>query len=484
MIKYIEPPKIVPVDESLSVQNRMLEYQESRVRAETAWFSAVLTVAGRTVIIGAACEVAGGGLGALGQLALGNVLTVLGGLLLVSAAILASTAPFEADKSNFPVLGLDPLVEAHPFSWLLVCAVISVIGVAWGYSSFPYTPCGAGVVMFYALCLGKRVYGEYRDRRWTLRPSSCCAITIILAYFVWAPVLVYNGLYGFKLQGYMLSIGLQRAYVAAGTLRGILAIFMFISWLRFIKLSKSQVIINGESFEPIATKAVFNVAYAFFGFTGLSDFIEGPCDIVRGDTIRGYGTIAIGITWLLPLLPVLILGRKRSYQLLRHYFEDKQAVKDGAFVAELLDTFKAPTSGVWFVYRKIPDFEFEDDHRRFWIRGEIVPASVEGASTDRQHAESLAGITTTITVRVAKESTLATQWVEESAFEDVSVRMATGDKLSASGLLEMATAELRCIEWQVLDLLNGYFDYSSSPPFETGTRSGIDDRKHPRLWFS
>jgi len=174
-----------------------------------------------------------------------------------------------------------------------------------------------------------------------------------------------------------------------------------------------------------STIILYCMIYASLVITGIRNLCLGMAYSLSSsclDLCAFY--FIVGVTWILPNMLLLIMGRRQLFGCMARYFDRNRgrAQRDAAFIAELLCTIPVEIGQRWWLPRDIVETRFPpEDPRRSWELGIVV--SVE---TDK------------FAVRIPSTPTVsaAEYWVP------VADRGA-----SASELLSKAKQGLRCIEW-------------------------------------
>jgi len=169
------------------------------------------------------------------------------------------------------------------------------------------------------------------------------------------------------------------------------------------------------------TLALYLVMYGALFLSSVEKLIEGgwflylaeacrtgvhECDSRDRGKVVFYPTVANGVIELVygvinmtgPIL-VMLMGRRHIFHLCARYFDAQQSIKDGAFIAALLDKSigGVEEGDVWWVHREKENLRFfKNDRRRNFQPGRVVAIrdtefAVELTPEGPQRAESSAG---------------------------------------------------------------------------------------------
>jgi hypothetical protein len=156
-------------------------------------------------------------------------------------------------------------------------------------------------------------------------------------------------------------------------------VFVYSVFLPYYLYEKYKNFLHSTNWTFATTKMVYETIYFWLFGIGCTLSIQG---IMTGALLRerSFDTIPLilGITFLLPLAIVMIIGREYVFNLAARVYNSNisRLEKDGAFIAKLLDSVNIEVGHKWWVHLPKgvlnPEYANTDDTRKFWIEGTII----------------------------------------------------------------------------------------------------------------
>ena len=254
------------------------------------------------------------------------------------------------------------------------------------------------------------------------------------------------------------------------------------------------------------TAILFFAVYYYLSVTGACQIIDGAASIYIAPEIDDAKDQKDVYTWslvyliegcLLSLPSLVLLGVKREklYKWLQRRFEaeNKQASKDGAFVAEMLASVTKTSFEEYWVMRDKADERYSNERERYWRRGQVVKGNdathinvelpvrarhddLDGPKWNvsrgsftffERPSMQVKGRTEIIPVEIELSRGANGGSIEEGAGAGTGVDVVCNGMNSAD-LLKEAESNLRCITWENLvkhreELMGGAIEGASKP---------------------
>jgi hypothetical protein len=425
-------------------------YQETRQTNEQLWYSKVVRVSSALMVAGVIWRLLSVALFLVPSLFyVATAVEIVGSLLLFSGTLIMSTCPTEAGvDGNVAAVSFDKSMHTNTATWNLMILAGALLPFVQALSSPVYRRVWAGALYtaafaalpcMYALVRQGAVYNDHE-----VRPSTVVVFFLFLTLGSWG---ITQFRYAFEPD---LSSRAKPFMVAAGVIRSCVSVASICVWFvhRRITIRQRQALVDQgrQSRDPDATLALFAAIYTFMVATGACDLLMGFGHYCNAEIKGSYRTAVYYFIsaplWFQPIV-IILFGRRELRLQLKLMFEDSRAQYDGAFIAELLDTVPVAEMGVWYVMREQPNDVFEDDHRRFWRRG-IVEKSTSSAISVKVSRDSLADR--------FSFALNALDSMRESQIQTHEVHVQGTSGKSSDQLLTQAKDELRCIDWENIDL--------------------------------
>lgn len=425
--------------DAIGVRGRIKKYQEMRIQTEKEWFVRLMLICGRSAMAGGGLLVVGGVASAIGSSYAALSLTSLGLLSLAGSLIMIASCPFEEGVDGCVVaVSFNELALRNQRAWFAGLLFYFLLGIALGYGSYPYTPCAIGFLNLIAMIRFQPVLYDHNP----LSPTSLAALVGPMTLGFWGPCYIFEGLRS-------LGVAMGANLIALGMFRIIFASSIVVWWAHYNKKTRKlrEVLNQQEKHQADNMLAAFASIFFFAIGSGIAQIWDSV--LAFGFPEQYNNAVLVGIegaiqntafaaVYLASAGIVAFLGRKTCHKYMRLLFEDSRAKFDGAFVAELLETVKTPSTGAfWYILRNSADTRYNDDHRKFWKRGII----------ESQDGHQMIVRTLDDTSKHIIEAT-----TEPSMISRVILTLANQDASSSEDLLIMAEKELRCIDWKNIDL--------------------------------
>ena len=191
------------------------------------------------------------------------------------------------------------------------------------------------------------------------------------------------------------------------------------------------------------TERVYYAIYAGTIEVGILAFV--PVLVCSGEACTPLAIIGV-----LLIVPSAILMKERTavFGFLTLRFEHAQSNTDGAFIAELLEFRKTKAGDVWWLHHGREDLAFERfDHRRNWVKGRVLRVERDAFIV------RVAGLTPRASTGVSVDPPSKDSRKVKSSQVQVETRVPLASHgMQATALLQLAQANLRCIDFQGLSL--------------------------------